>query len=42
MSEKRKTMDLEERPAPALGVEKRIDEAPSTGAQAVPILMERL
>ncbi|MGK0486311.1 MAG: hypothetical protein ACKVK6_02800 [bacterium] len=40
MSEKKKTMDLQE--LPALGVEKRIDEAPSTGAQAVPILMERL
>jgi hypothetical protein len=33
-------MDLEE--LPALGVEKRIDEAPSLGAKAVPILMERL
>lgn len=40
MSEKKKAMDLQE--LPALGVEKRIDEAPSTGAKAVPILMERL
>ncbi|MFP8871226.1 MAG: hypothetical protein VCB43_07270 [Myxococcota bacterium] len=40
MSEKRKTMDLEE--FPALGVKERSDEAPSTGAKAVPILMERL
>ncbi len=37
MAEERKTMDLEGLPAPAIGVEDRSDEAPSTGAHARPI-----